>query len=275
MKNFKLFLSFLLVVTFATAQKSVLIKYKPKVGSTLKTTMGMNMDMNMMIGEKEMLTKMEMGFVFLYNNLEREKDVNKIEMIFDRVTMKMSNPGMTGSYDSDIKNPTDPFGKKIAEGFTGVIKKPVEMKITTSGEFAEPFDLSKLFTNIPAVKAKELKEQMSNQFIHFPKKKVKIGESWTMNSSMNQIGTMELTYTLKAIEKKTILLDVKGKIISQNNKAMEVLTANIGGTATLDKKTGETLKSDMTMDLDMTVNVKGNPFKMNMKAIIDMAAVKI
>lgn len=274
MKNFKFLLLFLMVVSYATAQKSVLIRYKPKAGSTLKTNMDMNMDMKMKVGEQDITTKMKMGFVMLYNNLERKNDVNTMEMVFDRVTMTMSNPGMNGSYDSDVKDSTDPFAMKIAEGFKGVIKNPVAMKINTLGQFAEPFDVSKLFASIPAAKAKELKEQMSNQFIHFPEAKVKVGESWTMESSMNQIGKIEFTYTLKAIEKKTLLLDVKGKILATNNEALKLMDTKVEGSAVLDKKTGETLSSDMIMDMLMKITAQGKSMDMNMKAIIKLVATK-
>jgi hypothetical protein len=263
-----------MVVTYTTAQKSVLIRFKPKTGTTLTANMDMNMDMKMKIGEQDISTKMEMGFVMLYNNLERKNDINNIEMSFDRVTMKMTNPAMSGAYDSDIKDSTDPFAQKIAEGFTGVIKNPVPMKINTVGAFAEPFDISKLFSKIPATKAKELKEQMSNQFIQFPKEKVKVGGSWDMNSTMNQVGEIQFTYTLVSIEKKTILLTVKGKILSSKNEALKLMDADIAGTVILDKKTGETLKSDMTMDMKMQVAAQGKSMDMNMKAIIKLIATR-
>lgn len=274
MKNYKFFLMFLMVVTYTTAQKSVLIRFKPKVGTTLTASMDMNMDMKMKVGEQDISTKMEMGFVMLYNNLEREKDVNKIDMSFDRVTMKMSNPAMNGSYDSDIKDSTDPFAQKIAEGFTGVIKNPVSMKINTVGKFTEPFDISKLFSKIPAAKAKELKEQMSNQFIHFPEEKVKVGGTWTMDTSMNQIGKIQFTYTLVSIDKKTLSLTVKGKILASSNESLKLLDADIVGTVVLDKKTGETLESDMTMDMKMEITAQGKSMDMNMKAIIKLVATR-
>jgi hypothetical protein len=175
MKNLKFALLFLMVATYVTAQKSVSIKYKPKVGSSLKTDMNMKMEMDMKMGEKNALIKMDMNFLMTYNALKRKKDVNSMELIFDRIIMKMSNPSGYNSYDSDIKDSSDSFSKKIGEGFNGVLGNPVPMKITTTGEFAEPIDVSKLFTQIPVEKAKELNEQMSNQFYSFSQEKSK---SW-------------------------------------------------------------------------------------------------
>jgi hypothetical protein len=272
MKNYKFLFLILFVSTVSLAQKSVLIRFKPKPGSTLTANMGMNMDMKMKVGEQDILTKMEMGFVMLYNNLDRKKDVNEIEMSFDRVTMKMTNLVMNGTYDSDIKGATDPFAKKIAEGFTGVIKNPVSMKINTIGEFAEPLDISKLFAKIPAAKAKELEEQMSNQFIQFPKEKVKVGGTWAMESTMNQVGVVKFTYTLVAIEKKTLLLTVKGDLLSSSNENLKLLSSGIEGTVVLDKKTGETLKSDMTMDMQMQITAQGKTMETNMIAKINLSA---
>ncbi|WP_152285859.1 DUF6263 family protein [Flavicella marina] len=275
MKNYKILFAVLFISTFAFAQKSVLIRYQPKVGSTLKNDMTALMDISIKAGEQNISTKMDMGFEMLFKTNARENDVNKIEMTFGKITMDMKNPVMSGSYDSEKNNDDDPFSKQIADGFKGVVDTSVPMSISTKGEFTEPIDIAKAFPEIPVAKAEELKEQMSNQFIAFPEHKVKVGDSWTMNASMNQIGKIEYTYTLVGIEKSQLLLTVTGKMLNGETAAMKMLEATISGDLTLDKKTGETLSSNMVMDMNMQMEAQGNVMDMNMKAEISLTASHI
>ena len=169
----------------------------------------------------------------------------------------------------------NPFALKIADSFKGVLDNPVPMSISTKGEFTEPIDIVKVFPQIPASKAKELKEQMSNQFIQFPEEKVKIGESWTMSSTMNQVGKLEYTYTLIGIEKNKLLLTVKGKMLESESETIKMLAATISGDVILNKKTGETLESNIVMDMDMQMEAQGSAMDMNMKAEISMKAYQL
>ena len=275
MRNYKIILVLFFATTIAVAQKSVLIRYQPKVGSTLKNDMTALMDITIKAGDQNIQTKMNMTFDMSYHTKERKNDVNSIDMIFDKITMDIKNPMMSGSYNSDAKDETDPFALKIADSFKGVLDKPVPMKINTQGGFSEPIDIVKIFPEIPASKARELKEQMSNQFIQFPEKKVKVGESWTMSTTMNQVGKIEYTYTLIGVEKEKLLLKVKGKMLESESQTVKMLTANISGTVTLDRKTGETLLSSIVMDMDMQMEAQGNIMDMNMKAEIGILGTKM
>ena len=275
MRNYKFLFLALFISTITFAQKSVLIRYKPKVGSVLMNNMDANMNITIKAGDQNIETKMKMGFEMSYHIKSRKKDINSVDMVFDKITMEISNPMMTGSYNSDNKEETDPFALKIAESFKGVLDKPVPMKINTQGGFAEPMDVEKIFPQIPASKANELKEQMSNQFIQFPDNKVKVGETWTMSATMNQVGVLEYTYTLVGIEKERLQLSVNGKMLESESEKVKMLTANISGDVTLDRKTGETLKSNVAMDMDMKMEVQGNTMDMNMKAEIVINATQM
>lgn len=275
MKNYKLLFTVLCISAASFAQKSVLIRYQPKVGTTLKNEMTAIMDITIKAGEQNIVTKMEMGFEMSYENKSRKKDINKIDMTFDKITMDMKNPMMSGSYNSEVKDETDPFALKIADSFKGVLGSPVPMSIDTKGGFTEPIDIVKMFPQIPASKAEELKEQMSNQFIQFPEDKVKLGGSWNMTSSMNQVGNLEYTYTLIGIEKNKLLLTVTGKMLENESETIKMLGATISGDVTLDRKTGETLISNIVMDMDMTMEAQGNLMDMKMKAEISMKATQL
>lgn len=275
MKNYK-FLFVVLFISVATfAQKSVLIRYQPKVGTTLKNEMTAIMDMTIKVGDQNIQTKMNMGFEMLYKNKERKNEINKIELIFSKITMDMKSPMMNGSYSSENKDETDPFALKIAETFKGVLGHPVPMSINTRGAFTETIDITKIFPQIPASKALELKEQMSNQFIQFPEKKVKVGDHWTMSVTMNQVGNLEYTYTLIGIEKKRLLLSVTGKMMEGETSTVKMLGAVVSGEVVLDRKTGETLVSEIMMDMSMLMETQGNSMGMSIKAEISMKATQM
>ena len=268
MKKYTILCLILFVSTLTFAQKSVLIRYQPKVGSTLKTDMTATMDMGIQAEGQDITTKIKMAFEMLYKTKARKKDVNDIEIVFDKIRMEMSNPMMSGSFDSENKDETDPFALKIAEGFKGVLDTPVATHVNTRGVLTAPIDVEKYFPQIPAAKAKELEEQMSNQFIHFPENKVKVGDTWTMATTMNQIGELELTYKLVAIEKRTLQLSLVGNMLKSDDMKMEMLATTIEGDVTLDRKTGETLLSTMLMEMDMKMEAQGSQMNMKMKAEI-------
>jgi len=233
------------------------------------------MDITIQAGPQRIETKVDMGFEMLYLTKARENGVNIVDMIFDKITMDMKSPQMSGAYSSATKNETDPFALKIAENFKGVLNNPVAMHINTKGEFTEVIDIAKAFPQIPIQKANELKEQMSNQFIQFPEKKVKLGERWKRATSMNQVGDLEYTYTLVGIDKDKLILSVEGKMLNGESATVKLLGALISGEITLDKKTGETLASTVIMDMEMEMQAQGTVMEMNMKAEIDIIATQL
>lgn len=275
MKKYRFLCLLLFISTLSSAQKSVLIRYQPKVGSTLKSEMRALMDITIFTGGQEIKTEVYMGFDMLYQTKSRKSDVNQIEIVFDKITMDLDNPMMSGSYNSENIDNNDSFALKIAESFKGVIKTGIPVRVDTKGSIIEPIDIVKYFPQIPESKAKELKDQMANQFIKLPENKVEVGATWTMNTSMNQVGEIEYTYTLKSIEKGELLLSVEGKMLDNDAMKMEMLNAVIGGDIKLDRKTGETLESNIVMEMDMKMENQGNVMDMKMKSEISMKAIQM
>lgn len=275
MKKYRFLCLLLFLTTLTFAQKSVLIRYQPKIGSTLKSEMGALMDITILTGGQEIKTEVNMGFDMLYQTKSRKSDVNEIEIVFDKITMDMNNPMMSGSYNSETIDENDSFALKIAESFKGVLNTTLPVKVDTKGAITEPIDIVKYFPQIPESKAKELKDQMSNQFIQFPENKVKVGDTWTMNTSLNQVGEIEYTYTLKSINKGELLLSVEGEMLNNDAMKMEMLNAVIAGDITLDRKTGETLVSTIVMELDMKMENQGNAMDMKMKAEITLKSTHL
>ena len=278
MKFKKIILPFVVAILLtltAQAQESVKLRFQPKIGSSLYTEMKMDMNMDMQIKEQSINTKMLMAFGIDMKTKSRATDVNEVDFIFDKITMNISNPMMNGNYNSEIENQADPFSQKMQESFKDLLKKPINMKISTLGALTEPVDFQKLFPTLPTDKSAELKEQMNNQFIQFPEKAVKVGDSWLASSPMAQIGVMELTYTVKSITKDVVNLTVVG-IAKPNAKKSELQLKEtaISGSATVDKKTGETLDSKLVMKLKMSVNAKGQSMDMEMNAFLNILATR-
>ena len=278
MKFKKIILPFVVAILLtltAQAQDSVKLRFQPKIGTSLYTEMKMDMNMDMQIKEQSINTKMLMAFGIDMKTKSRANDVNEVDFIFDKITMNISNPMMNGNYNSEIENQADPFSQKMQESFKDLLKKPINMKISTLGALTEPVDFQKLFPTLPTDKSAELKEQMNNQFIQFPEKAVKVGDSWLASSPMAQIGVMELTYTVKSITKDVVNLTVVG-IAKPNAKKSELQLKEtaISGSATVDKKTGETLDSKLVMKLKMSVNAKGQSMDMEMNAFLNILATR-
>lgn len=278
MKFKKIILPFVVAILLtltAQAQESVKLRFQPKIGTSLYTEMKMDMNMDMQIKEQSINTKMLMAFGIDMKTKSRANDVNEVDFIFDKITMNISNPMMNGNYNSEIENQADPFSQKMQESFKDLLKKPINMKISTLGALTEPVDFQKLFPTLPTDKSAELKEQMNNQFIQFPEKAVKVGDSWLASSPMAQIGVMELTYTVKSITKDVVNLTVVG-IAKPNAKKSELQLKEtaISGSATVDKKTGETLDSKLVMKLKMSVNAKGQSMDMEMNAFLNILATR-
>ncbi|MEI6865410.1 DUF6263 family protein [Flavicella sp.] len=275
MKYYKILCVALFISVASFAQKSVLIRYQPKIGSTLKNEMSAIMEMNIKVGEQNMQTKVNMGIEMLYKTKERKKKINEIDVIINKITSDMKNPMMNGSYNSDNKDETDPYALKMTEIFEGVLEQPLTMSINTKGEFTEILNIAKFFPKISASKALELEEQISNKFIQFPEKKVKVGDQWTMSIQMKQIGDFEYTYTLTGIERKRLLLSVTGNMIEEETDSVKILESVIAGNIILDRKTGEILVSNIVMDMKMQMITQGNTMVMSLKADISLKATQL
>ena len=92
--------------------------------------------------------------------------------------------------------------------------------------------------------------------IELPETEITVGSSWTTTTSQETSGvgfSADITYTVKAISKKSIDLTYTGKV----NGNVADISGTYEGTASIDPQTGIMTNNSQKQNLSMTVNEQG------------------
>ncbi len=224
----KLLIIFVLTTTLvSTAQESVLLRVNYNQGDQYEMNMDMTQDMGASGG--------------MHMNMKMSMDVKNVsdtifntEIHFKTVAMEMNQAGTKMAYDSEKPNEDlNQMEKQLKAGFDPLLEATILVKNNHLGKVLE----TKFEPNNPALK--DYADQSSG--IVFPKKAVKVGDSWEMIKEKNGI-KMKFVYTVKSIDKDTVVLDVSGDI----SNAAE---GTINGSIEIDRSTGMQQKSTLGMEM--------------------------
>lgn len=198
--------------------EKVLLRFNPKVG--YKKYMTMKMITEVMDQASEITMVMSQKFNKISNNGEVDSEVSYTDFNMEMMGRKISLE------DS-------PELKAIA-------KSKAYIRFNDRGEILDVKSDNKEL-------AKQIKQTSSSMFMAtYPKQELFVGDRWKTNQTM-ATGGMEgdfiSTYTLKEINDKTIIIDMKsnGKGTSSSMK----VSFDLSGTLTIDRATGYPLKADI------------------------------
>ena len=244
------------------------IKMRLNKGDTFRQDMQTDMAMN--TGGMEMKMKMDIGTSFLVESNEPGNKVLKITYTNMNTSLDVGkfNGGVITS-DSAIKKSNN-----------SVIGKTITVNLSKDNEITNISGLDELMNSQTDDSAsKEMmkkmfsKDQVNNlfgmMFSMYPKKPVKIGDSWNGNTTTNIAGMdikIDIKYTLLSVKNGLAEIDVNGSVS--------------GG--------GEMIKESSGMKMDMSGTQKGTltirmdngyphsgSYKMDMKAEMQMMGQKI
>ncbi|WP_299061412.1 DUF6263 family protein [uncultured Polaribacter sp.] len=226
----KLFVLFLVLSANLTiAQESVVLRLNYEKGATYDVTMNMTQKM-------DTIMSMQMSINMDIKVLEVKDDVYESEMKFTKMTMDMSQGGNEMNFDSSKSDDElDDMGKMMKTQMSPMLNAVIFVKGNSLGEVLEV----KVTPNVPGVE--DIANQSSN--VIYPKEAIKVGSTWTM--SKNQKGMkMDFIYTVKSIEKETVILDLSGEVTG-------VAAGEISGSMNIETNSGIPTDTKINMDLDI------------------------
>lgn len=253
--------------------------YTTKVNQMINT-MGMT-------GMEQVIT-MEM----IYEVMASEGENKKLSITYDHIQMKNTTPMGTTDYDSR--------GAKKGDGMFSImdslIGKSFNLIIAPDGNIVKVENLGNLMSSITgdaAAKAElqkqfsdtAIKQMMQNSFDIYPGKPVKVGETWTKNSSMGVSGfsiNMDNTYTLKSITdgKATVSVSsvMKLPVTEMNQGGMQMkmeMTGKQEGNMEVDITSGQILSGKTHQTINGKINVGGQEMPMDINGDVTISSKKI
>jgi len=227
------------------AQESVVLKYNYKKGD--KYVMEMSLKQNMGIAGG-----MSMNMKANVNVVESTKESFKLANKVKRIGADISQGGKTMRYDSNMKDSElDEEGKKMKAQFASLLKATSYTTFDNQGKIlsvnVEP--------SIPGV------DQTSNQnlmtYSIFPKEAVKVGSTWTNEQDVQGM-KLKIVYKVTKITSTSVMTSLSG------NVNLMGVSGKISGTATFDRKTGNTNH----MKMDTSISMQGMAMSMGTEATI-------
>ena len=220
----------LIVIAFTintNAQESTLLRLNYKKGDVYETTMNMSQEMGTVMS-------MDMTMTMSTNITASTANTYVGEMKISKVTMDMSQGGMTINYDSSKSEELDATASMMKAQMEPMLKAVITIKGNDLGEVLE----TTVEPNIPGTR--ELTNQSNN--VVYPKKALRVGDTWSMNKNNNGM-VIDFTYKVTSITRTNVLLDVSGKVSG-------IGTGTVTGTMDVDKDSGVPLTAKIDMDID-------------------------
>lgn len=175
------------------------------------------------------------------------KETNDTQSVFESqiesLKMSISQMGMKFEYDSEHPEKTSPMIADQTKELEKSIKKPSNLTYDAMG-------------NIVSEKEEASMNTLGNVIIKMPEEPVSVGSTWTTSSTQGVSDsefTVEFTYTVTSISKKSMDVSFKGNILKNNDN----ITGNYNGTASINPATGLVTKSNTKSNVSMTISQQG------------------
>ena len=166
-----------------------------------------------------------------------------IESQIESMKMSISQMGMKFEYDSEHPEKTSPMIADQTKELEKTIKKPVDLTYDAMG-------------NMISEKDEEDMNSLGNVIIKMPEEPISEGSTWTTSNTQGVSGmefTVEFTYTVTSISKKSIEVSFTGNILKNNDN----ITGTYNGTASINPATGIITKSSTKSNISMTISQQG------------------
>jgi hypothetical protein len=238
---------FLVLIGLATlsfmAKDTITLRLHPQQGKSY-TVNSKATSMNMMEVQGQtmnMTQTMETNQSFTIKEASDTQSV--IESQIESLKLSMSQMGMKFEYDSEHPEKTSPMIADQTKELEKSIKKPAEFTYDAMG-------------NVISEKEEESMNSLGNVIIKMPEEPISEGSTWTTSSTQGVSDmefTVEFTYTVTAISKKSVDVSFKGNILKNNDN----VTGTYTGTASINPTTGILIKSNTKSNVSMTISQQG------------------
>ena len=233
----KLLILFVIAFTVnINAQESALLRLKYKKGDVYKVEMSQNISSPQMNLDMKMTSQLSIVNV--------DGDVYNSESRFTKVVVDLMQGANVMSYDSSMSDDElDQMGLMMKSQMSPMLEAVVSVKGNNLGKVLE----AKTSVNFQG------SENLGQSNVVYPKKAVRVGDTFKMEQSAQGL-TMTMTFTVKSITSKKVVLSLVSSDI-----------AEVNGTMTIDRDSGTVLSSEITTKIEaqgMTTKVTSTTTKM-------------
>ena len=218
---------------------SITLRLKPQQGKTCTVTTKANMMIMMEVQGQTMNMSQNMETRQTFTAKEVSDQQSTLETQIEAIKMTMSQMGMKFEYDSEHPEKTSPMLASQTKEIEERLHKPTDITYDALGKLVGDSTMSQL-----------------GVIIELPETEITVGSSWTTTTSQETSGvefSADITYTVKAISKKSIDLTYTGKV----NGNVADISGTYEGTASIDPQTGIMTNNSQKQNLSMTVNEQG------------------
>ena len=224
------------------AKDGVTLRLKPQQGKTHTVTTKANMMMMMEVQGQTMNMSQNMETRQTFTAKEVSDTQSTIETQIEAIKMTMSQMGMKFEYDSEHPEKTSPMLAGQTKEIEEKLHKPTDITYDALGKLVGDSTDSSM--------------NQLGVIIELPESEITVGSTWTTTTTQENNGmtfNADITYTVKAISKKSIDLTYTGKV---NSNAAEI-SGTYEGTASIDPQTGIMINNSQKQNLSMTINEQG------------------
>ena len=234
----------LVLVALATiscmGKGGITLRLKPQQGKACTVTTKANMMIMMEVQGQTMNMSQNMETLQSFTAKETNDAQSVFETQIEAVKMSISQMGMKLEYDSEHPEKTSPMLAGQTQEIEKYLKKPATVTYDAMGNVMDSLDLEM--------------SQLSSAIVELPEKELTVGSTWTFNKKQEVSGTemnTKMTYTVTAISKKSVDVDITGSVESSE------VTGTYTGTASINPQTGLVIQSTTKSNISMTVNEQG------------------
>ena len=223
-----------------TLATGVTLRLQPKQGQTYTITSKANMMMMMEVQGQTMNMSQNMETRQTFTVKETNDAQSTFETQIEAVKMTVSQMGMKLEYDSEHPEKTSPMLAGQVKEIEQYLKKPTTVTYDVMGKVIDSLELEM--------------SQMEVAIVELPEEELTVGSTWTFNKTQNVSGTeinSKMTYTVTAISKKSVDVDIAGNVESTE------VSGTYTGTASINPQTGLIIQSALRSNISMTINEQG------------------
>lgn len=257
-----------------------------KVGERYGQASESNIAINQMVNGQPLDIGMVVSGGMTFLVLSANDEEFQLEMMYEHLSMKIDHPQGTMEFDSEKANGDD-IMSTLLEGIT---MKPIGIVMTRAGIVSEVSDMDSIWANVFAEFSKVPEEQLSlakgqiNEAYGsealkaniemvtaiFPDHKVRVGDEWTVQTTMESGMTVNVstTYKLEEIQADSYVITGDSKletadteaIVDANGMSMKYdLSGVLLSRISLNKESGWIIEGHSNQDIEGNAHVQASP----------------
>jgi len=284
-KNISTLLLSTLLLSSTQAQK-VELSLNLKVGERYGQVSASKIAINQVVNGQALDIGMEVSGGMTFLVLSANETEYEMEMMYEHLSIKIDHPQGTMEFDSEKANGDDIMSTILS----GITMKPIGIVMTRAGAVSEVRDMDSIWNNVFAEFSKVPEDQlnMARSQINeaygsealkaniemvtaiFPDHKVRLGDEWTVQTTMESGMTVNVatTYKLEEISPDYYLITGDSKlqtadkeaIVDANGMSMKYdLSGVLLSRIKLNKESGWILESQSSQDIKGNAHVQASP----------------